>query len=127
MNTGLPGPLFSFLFLKILDFFVLFWGGRGQIFSTLSSNPFIEFLISTFSKIFCSRFLFIVSDFHIFSCVSEDINGSKWHRDLRQQGPSAYLENKIPAVGGGCVEGAGREGAFCGGGVRKKEGRRCRR
>lgn len=60
-TLGFLDLFFNFSFWKILYFFVLFWERRGQISLTLSSNPFIEFLISTFFQ----DFLFSVSFYSI--------------------------------------------------------------
>lgn len=94
---------FFFFFNSLLLCSIL--GKEGADFLNSIFQPFYWVLNFYFSPRFFVLFLFIVPDFHIFSCVSEDINDSKWHRDLQRQGHSAYLENKIPAAGSGWARG----------------------
>lgn len=73
---------FNFFFMSL---FYSFLQEGAEFFNSIFSAS-IEFLISTFSKIFFILFLFIVSDFHIFSCVSEGINDREQYGDLYQPG-----------------------------------------
>lgn len=88
LNIGLLGlSLSPPLFFLIFHLFILFLGmWRRTDFLKFIFQPFYSVFNFYFFQDFLFCFFFLISVF--FPCISEDMNESKWHGALHQQGHS---------------------------------------